>query len=60
MVTLIWNCPTPSMVIVVPVILEIAVLSEHITDPDIVATAGLLDEYVIVGPGMSVLVVIIV
>ena len=59
MVTIIWKLPTPTMVIVVPFILEIAVLGKHVTDPDIVAIA-LLDEYVIEGPGaVSVLLVTI-
>ena len=48
------------MVIDVPVILEIAVLDEHVTEPDIVAIAGLVDAYVIEGPGISVLLVVIV
>jgi hypothetical protein len=60
MVTVIWKLPTPAIVIVVPVILEIAVLDEHVTEPDIVAIAGLVDAYVIEGPGISVLLVVIV
>jgi len=58
-VTVIWKLPTPSIVIIVPVILEIAVLGKHVTDPDIVAIAGLVDKYVIEGPDGAVSVLLV-